>query len=59
MSEQEINKEIDALNKRKDMCLFQIRISTTLLTKVEYECEIDAIDRRLESLNYKLLGKNK
>lgn len=49
-----IQEEIDKLEKRKEMALFQKKITTCLGTVIEYDQEIEVIDRRLEQLNYKL-----
>lgn len=47
-------EEIEKLEKRKEMASFQRKITTELGTKIDYDCEIDAIDRRLEQLRYRL-----
>ena len=54
MTVDEIKNKISELEKRKDMAQFQRKITTQLLTAMEYDQEIDAIDRRLELLNYDL-----
>lgn len=54
MTVEEIKNRINELEKRKDMAQFQRKITTQLLTVMEYDMEIDAIDRRLEALNYDL-----
>lgn len=54
MTVEEIKNRINELEKRKDMAQFQRKITTQLLTAIEYDMEIDAIDRRLEALNYDL-----
>lgn len=46
--------EIQSLEKRKDMAVFQRKITTQLATAIEYDQEIGAIDRRLEQLRYRL-----
>ena len=54
MTVEEIKNRINELEKRKEMAQFQRKITTQLLTVMEYDMEIDAIDRRLEALNYDL-----
>ena len=54
MTVDEIKIKISELEKRKGMAQFQRKITTQLLTAMEYDQEIDAIDRRLELLNYDL-----
>jgi hypothetical protein len=54
MTVEEIKNRINELEKRKDMAQFQRKITTQLLTAMEYDMEIAAIDRRLEDLNYDL-----
>lgn len=54
MTVEEIKNRINELEKRKDMAQFQRKITTQLLTVMEYDMEIAAIDRRLEDLNYDL-----
>lgn len=49
-----IQEEIEKLEKRKEMALFQRKITTELGTAMEYDQEIQAIGRRIEQLNYKL-----
>lgn len=49
-----IENRISELEKRKDMALFQRRITTQLITAMEYDMEIAAIDRKLEMLRYDL-----
>lgn len=51
-------EEIEKLEARKEMALYQRKITTQLGTAIEYDCEIDAIDRRLEHLRYRLKGEN-
>lgn len=46
--------EIQKLERRKDMAVFQRKITTQLCTFIEYDQEIGAIDRRLEQLRYRL-----
>ena len=43
-------EEIQKLEKRKEMAVFQRKITTQIWTVFEYDEEIDAIDRRLEQL---------
>lgn len=57
MTPDEIKSRISELEKRKGMAQFQRKITTQLLTAMEYDMEIDAIDRRLESLQYDLVLK--
>ena len=47
-------EEIQKLEKRKEMAVFQRKITTQIWTVFEYDEEIGAIDRRLEQLLYKL-----
>lgn len=47
-------EEIQKLEKRKEMAVFQRKITTQIWTVFEYDEEIEAIDRRLEQLLYKL-----
>jgi len=49
----EAKQEIKKLEERKEMAVFQKRITTSLLTAMEYDQEIDAIDRRLQILSYR------
>lgn len=58
MSIETIQQEITRLEKRKEMALFQRKITTQYLIVMEYDMEIDAIDRKIEQLNYKLKTKN-
>ena len=46
--------EIKRLEERKEMALFQRKITTQLCTVIEYDMEIGAIDRRIEKLQYQL-----
>lgn len=50
----EIEEKIISLNKRKSMAEYQRKITTSLLTVIEYDNEISIIDRKIEQLNYKL-----
>ena len=54
MTIEEIKNRISNLEKRKDMAQFQRKITTQLLTVMEYDQEIDAINRKIELLNYDL-----
>lgn len=54
MEKSEAEQRIKELNKRREMALFQRKITTDYLTVMEYDIEIDAIDRRIEQLKYKL-----
>lgn len=54
MTRKEIEDRIRELENRKDMARFQRKITTQLLTVLEYDVEIGAIDRRLEQLHYAL-----
>lgn len=49
-----ITQEIARLEKRKEMAEFQRKITTEILTAMQYDIEIEALNRRLEQLNYKL-----
>ena len=40
-------EEIQKLEKRKEMAVFQRKITTQIWTVFEYDQEIEAIDRRL------------
>ena len=53
MKVDEIQKRISELEKRKEMAQFQRKITTQLSTVMEYDAEIDAINRRLNRLHYK------
>jgi hypothetical protein len=44
------SEEIQKLEKRKEMAVFQRKITTQIWTVFEYDEEIGAIDRRLEQL---------
>lgn len=48
-----IDEEIKRLEKRKEMALFQRKITTEIWTMMEYDSEIEAIDRKIEQLQYK------
>lgn len=50
----QIQEEIDKLEERKDMAVYQRKITTQLCTAIEYDQEIGAIDRRLEQLQYRI-----
>ena len=52
-------EEIQKLEKRKVMAVFQRKITTQIWTVIEYDQEIGAIDRRLEQLKYKLKAEQK
>ena len=52
-------EEIQKLEKRKEMAIFQRKITTQIWTVIEYDQEIDAIDRRLEQLRYRLKSEQK
>lgn len=54
-----IKEEIEKLKKRREMAVFQRKITTQLLTAIEYDNEIGAIDRRLEQLQYKLKAEQR
>ncbi|MEL3904431.1 MAG: hypothetical protein P1P63_04900 [Treponemataceae bacterium] len=54
MRTKEIEDRIKELEERKDMAQFLRKITTSLLQAVEYDVEIDAIDRKLELLRYDL-----
>lgn len=43
-------EEVQKLEKRKEMAVFQRKITTQIWTVFEYDEEISAIDRRLEQL---------
>lgn len=47
-------EEIQKLEKRKEMAIYQRKITTQIWTVFEYDEEIGAIDRRLEQLRYRL-----
>ena len=50
-------EEIQKLEKRKEMAVFQRKITTQIWTVFEYDEEISAIDRRLEYL--RMFKKNR
>ena len=50
-------EELEKLKKRREMAVYQRKITTQLCVVIDYENEIGAIDRRIESLNYKLKSK--
>lgn len=52
-------EEIQKLEKRKEMAVFQRKITTQIWTVIEYDQEIGAIDRRLEKLRYRLKSEKK
>ena len=52
-------EEIQKLEKRKEMAVFQRKITTQIWTVFEYDQEIEAIDRRLEQLRYRLKSEQK
>lgn len=52
-------EEIRKLTKRREMAVFQRKITTQIWTVIEYDQEIGAIDRRLEKLHYRLKAKQK
>ena len=52
-------EEIQKLEKRKEMAVFQRKITTQIWTVFEYDEEIGAIDRRLEQLRYRLKSEQK
>ena len=52
-------EEIQKLEKRKEMAVFQRKITTQIWTVIEYDQEIGAIDRRLEQLRYRLKSEQK
>ena len=52
-------EEIQKLEKRKEMAVFQRKITTQIWTVIEYDQEIGAIDRRLEHLQYRLRAEQK
>ena len=54
-----IKEEIEKLQKRREMAAYQRKITTQLLTAIEYDDEIGAIDRRLEQLQYKLKAEER
>lgn len=46
----ELEARIKGLEKRKNMAQFQRKTTTQLVTAMEYDIEIDAINRQLEVL---------
>lgn len=52
-------EEIQKLEKRKEMAVFQRKITTQIGTAIEYDQEIGAIDRKLEKLRYRLKSEQK
>lgn len=52
-------EEIKKLEKRKEMAVYQRKITTQIWTVIEYDQEIGAIDRRLEHLKYRLRAEQK
>ena len=52
-------EEIEKLEQRKEMAEYQRKITTQLLTVIEYDNEIGAIDRKLEQLQYKLKAEQR
>ncbi len=46
-------EDIKRLENRKEMAVYQRKITTCAGTAMEYDQEIEAIDRRLEQLRYK------
>ena len=52
-------EEIQKLEKRKEMAVFQRKITTQIWTVFEYDEEISTIDRRLEQLLYKSKSEQK
>lgn len=53
------SEKIEKIEKRKEMALYQRKICTTLFTVIEYDVEIDAINRKLEQLYYALKKEQK
>jgi|JI9StandDraft_1071089.scaffolds.fasta_scaffold1194325_2 hypothetical protein len=51
-------EEIAFFKKRKDMATYQRKITTDLGTAMEYDNEIDLIDRRLEQLAYRFKNQD-
>lgn len=45
--------EINKLESRKEMALYQRKITTQLSTVIEYDQEIEAIEKRLQALRSK------
>ena len=52
-------EEIQKLEKRKEMAIFQRKITTQIWSVIEYDQEIGTIDRRLEQLRYRLKSEQK
>lgn len=50
----ELEARIKELEKRKSMAQYQRKITTQLVIAMEYDIEIDAINRRIEVLRYDL-----
>lgn len=49
----EKKEEIEKLLQRKEMAEYMRKITTSLATAIEYDQEIDSINRRLEILRYR------
>ena len=49
-----VAEEIENLKERKDMAIYQRKITTCIGTAMEYDKEIAVIDRRLEQLRYSI-----
>ena len=54
-----ITEKIKNLEKRKEMAIYQRKITTQLLTVIEYDQEIGSIDRILEQLQHKLKSEQR
>ena len=54
-----LQEEIYKLEKRKEMALFQRKITTCLLTVMEYDQELNQIEIRIEQLLCKLKKNEK
>ena len=54
-----LSQEIERLEKRRSAASYQRRITTETLVAMEYDTEIDAIDRRIEQLEYKQRAKER
>lgn len=52
-------EEIKKLEKRKEMAVFQRKITTQIWTVIDYDQEIGAIDRKLQQLQYRLMAEQK
>lgn len=50
---------IEGLKKRREMAVHQRKITTQILTVWEYDDEIEAIDRKIERLEYKLKNEKR